>query len=396
MRGAFLPTRASKKSCFILMGTVILLYLITNNIIGIEMDAAISSFLYPALWIALIMIVMRLRKGQEKSKLIHRNTINLWAFNFGIIYVFVSILAGLFDGFGKSPYSHSIIGTLTNVLLVFPPLFAREFVRNYIVNNAKKNNTVIVVLVILLLTITGIPVNFYKGQNTFPKLVEFLARFLGPEFSKNLFATYITYLGGLLPSILYLSIIEAFHWFSPLLPDLKWITVAFIGILCPFFSLLFLQSIEEGLNKIKFRKKKDNPISWFIIITLSIGVIWFTVGVFPIYPSVIASGSMEPMIYTGDVILIQKIDGNEAQVGDVIQFQREDILVSHRVIDVKDPTYEKGKSYITKGDNNSSADGAEVLPETIKGKVVKVIPKIGWPTLLLKQDKDVSLEEIAF
>ena len=54
-------------------------------------------------------------------------------------------------------------------------------------------------------------------------------------FSHNLFATY---LGGSWTSIIYLGVIQGFHWFS-LLPALIWINTALIGILSPnFFYVL--------------------------------------------------------------------------------------------------------------------------------------------------------------
>jgi len=125
---------------------------------------------------------------------------------------------------------------------------------------------------------------------------------------------------------------------------------------------------------------------------VSIGIIWFSVGVFPIYPSVIATGSMEPMIKPGDVILIKKTD--DVKLNDVVQFKRDDILIAHRIIDIVED--DKGKSYRTKGDNNSAPDFELVKGEQIKGKVVKVVPKIGWPTLLVKSKKDVPLEKVEF
>src|SRR5690606_32721854 len=104
-------------------------------------------------------------------------------------------------------------------------------------------------------------------------------------------------LGGPVLSIIYLGIIQGFHWLSPILTDLKWITTALVGILCPVFFLISLQTIYLSHTKqLKKREQADeNPIGWAITSVLSIAIIWFAVGVFPIYPSVIATGSMEPM-----------------------------------------------------------------------------------------------------
>src|SRR5690606_35356850 len=121
---------------------------------------------------------------------------------------------------------------------------------------------------------------------------------------------------------------------------------------------------------------------------------WFTVGVFPIYPSVIATGSMEPMISPGDIILVKKIvnmDGiNALKEGDVIQFKRGEILISHRIVDVIENDKE-GLQFRTKGDNNSTVDTNLVRPQDIKGKVEYTIPKIGWLTLFIKSNQNINL-----
>jgi len=94
------------------------------------------------------------------------------------------------------------------------------------------------------------------------------------------------------------------------------------------------------------------------------------------------------------VIINKAVDRNNLNIGDIIQYKRDNILISHRIIEV---IYDDiGKGYITKGDNNSGRDTDIVRVEMIKGKIIKVIPKIGWPTLLIKKDKDTSLDEIEF
>jgi signal peptidase len=81
-------------------------------------------------------------------------------------------------------------------------------------------------------------------------------------------------------------------------------------------------------------------------------------------------------------------------VGDIIQFKRDNILISHRIIDILEDT--QGIGYKTKGDNNSGADTELVRPEKIKGEVIYTIPKIGWPTLLLKKKDDIPLKQVQF
>ncbi|MGI6685018.1 MAG: signal peptidase I [Bacillota bacterium] len=82
-------------------------------------------------------------------------------------------------------------------------------------------------------------------------------------------------------------------------------------------------------------------------------------------PFIVLSGSMEPEILAGDLIVTKEIIPENLQVGDVISFRvEEDIVVSHRVTEIQN---EGGLSFLTKGDANTGMDATEVLPESIEG-----------------------------
>lgn len=96
---------------------------------------------------------------------------------------------------------------------------------------------------------------------------------------------------------------------------------------------------------------------------------------------VIMSGSMEPTIMTRDAIVTKRIEDVNLKVGDIITYKSEDpyfygIMITHRVVGI---TEENGETkYITKGDNNATNDRLPVKADQIYGKVVMVIPKIGY------------------
>ncbi len=91
---------------------------------------------------------------------------------------------------------------------------------------------------------------------------------------------------------------------------------------------------------------------------------------------VVQSGSMEPAIKTGSVVITQP-QANYA-VGDVITYMRraDAISVTHRIESI---TSENGRTaYITKGDANNAADTAPVPANIVVGKVLFSIPFIGY------------------
>ena len=394
-----LQTEKNRTKIFILLISVLGIYALDNTLISSLVGNSLFIYvLKPLLWCGIALAVFFLPALRYKSKLRTRNFINSWSCIFAVIFICIQMLAGLVDGLGKSPYDHSVSGIALNIFSIGAVLAGREFFRSYIVNTMIKNEKYIVFLsVSLVMTVLAFPVQKYLDLEGTESIVKFFAQFFLTEFSKNFMATYLVFLAGPVSSLIFLGILESFHWLSPILPDLQWITAASVGILTPVFMFTMMQSMFEVESKQCHRRdvKKEGLASFIITILLSVGIVWFAVGVFPIYPSVIVTGSMEPMIYPGDVILVKKITRiEEVQIGDVIQFERDDIRISHRITEII--TKDGVPNYRTRGDNNNTADFQLVTPEQIRGEVIEVVPKVGWPTMVIKSNKDISLDELVF
>jgi len=89
----------------------------------------------------------------------------------------------------------------------------------------------------------------------------------------------------------------------------------------------------------------------------------------------VRSGSMEPTIMTGDVIFAKQL--NQYNKNDVVAFKDEgDRVITHRIVKIDESDGQL--TFITKGDANRSIDNGTILQENIIGKVVFVIPTIGF------------------
>ena len=85
---------------------------------------------------------------------------------------------------------------------------------------------------------------------------------------------------------------------------------------------------------------------------------------------VILSDSMKPAMDPGDVIFIKKINVDNLKAGDIITFQKEEFIATHRIIKFED------KSIITQGDNNNLADdplAKEMLLESIYLRYLRLV-----------------------
>lgn len=93
---------------------------------------------------------------------------------------------------------------------------------------------------------------------------------------------------------------------------------------------------------------------------------------------VVVSGSMEPAIQTGSIIVNKLIGKNTSyKKGDIISFQAGDKVVTHRITDIRTTNTET--MYQTKGDNNNAPDANYVLQQHIVGKYTGItIPKVGY------------------
>lgn len=96
---------------------------------------------------------------------------------------------------------------------------------------------------------------------------------------------------------------------------------------------------------------------------------------FGVGAAVVLSGSMEPELSTGDLILVA--ERNSYEVGDVVVYQDGRMAVTHRIVSISDD------EIITRGDANNTDDDPIKL-EQIKGEVIFAIPFVGHLVNMLK------------
>jgi signal peptidase I len=94
---------------------------------------------------------------------------------------------------------------------------------------------------------------------------------------------------------------------------------------------------------------------------------------------IVLSGSMTPLMLPGDVVIAKSVDPNELTVGDILTFRdpagKHNIYVTHRIIALKE---DKELIFKTKGDANNAEDDFNVTASKAVGKLVFVIPFVGY------------------
>lgn len=311
------------------------------------------------------------------------------------IYLALFFITGvLLKEIARSPYDLSPRGILINLGNILPLLVLREVSREYTLGVIKRygrwRRTAIVIL-ILYMILSGI------NYGRLSRITEPEALFISvvvdilPSITLHILLTLLVYYGGAGAGLCYQGLVEIFLHVFPLLPDLPWIAKSALGIAFPVFMAIIVKEMYAGLKR-KSKGVETKDTTFYAGVLLAVGFCWFCVGVFPVYPSIILTGSMEPDIRPGDVVLITKVkeekDIYQLAVGDVINFDQNGINITHRIIEV---IYDEAGniSFQTKGDNNQSPDQEPVNPNSINGIVENTVPKVGIPLLILKARSEV-------
>lgn len=102
-------------------------------------------------------------------------------------------------------------------------------------------------------------------------------------------------------------------------------------------------------------------------------------------PFIVLSGSMEPTILTGDIVLIKEAVPENISENDIITFrtgQDADTAVTHRVTEIR--VEDGATSFLTRGDANIGQDASEVTMDMLEGKYVGRIGGIGHFAIFLQ------------
>ena len=122
-------------------------------------------------------------------------------------------------------------------------------------------------------------------------------------------------------------------------------------------------------------------IMFLILVFIAVVAVLLVVSKFPVTGNIkfltVVSGSMEPTIKTGSVVMVKP--AQDYKVGDIITFgpyTKTQSPVTHRIYEIKE--VEGQQVYITKGDANNGPDSRETKERDIIGKVAVSVPFIGY------------------
>lgn len=376
---------------------LILVYgIIASLVLTTKLNFVYLYIINPVFYIV-IAIILRILIGKQinNSKITKKS--KEYAVIGALAYIIISLLLGLIVTFGKNPYSKTLLGVLTNIWIFGSVVISKEYIRYKLINNVyEKDKIKIAVLISIVYVIVDMNINRFVTENlTAIFVIKQIFVNIIPLIVKNILFSYIAIYADFRVSIIYQLIIDAYLWLSPILPNLNWMMDSILEISVPIVLLMYLQYIKtkNSIYKSKEDLLRSDPRNAIPIVIVIVLAMWFAVGVFPIKPVSIASGSMFPEIHVGDIALIKKCNANDIIVGDIIQYQMEGYTVIHRVIEKKQKNGEY--IFITKGDNNKSQDLNPVNEDQVIGKCIFKIRYLGYPAIwlhLIQEEEAVQVD----
>jgi signal peptidase len=340
----------------------------------------------PILWGLLAWAIVVLPRYRTAGGLRVKAAIIQLALMIGFFQVLLYVIGGLFSGFGRSPYSFTPKSILTNLVFVGSMLVGMEFSRAWLINRLGKKHTILaLVFVAVLYTLLSIPLARITGITLGLGFITYMNSTVLPALAENLLASFLALMGGPVAAIAYRGILQAFWWFCPILPNLSWAFMGLIGTVVPIVGLVLANSLRSRRRPGQARREREGSLAGWVVTTIvAVAIIWFAVGLFPVQPTTVISGSMRPTLDVGDVVIIAKVSAANIKPGDIIQFREaEGVTTVHRVVDIQES--EGQKAFITQGDANSEPDAKPVIPENVVGKAIFAIPKIGWAAIAVKE-----------
>jgi len=306
------------KNATILVVLLMLLYGILGTIKFIRENTFLYNYVInPVVWIGFVFALkLLIPKSYEKRKLKKEiiNYILIASFSYIIVY----IISGVFVTFGKNPYSTTLKGYIINLWIFMTVIVAKEIIRYLLINNVYERDKVLIACIIsavyvildVLITIT------FVSQFTTLIIIKVISQVLLPSIAKNVLFSYIVMYSDYHPAILYEFIINTYTWLAPILPNSPWIITVVIDSMIPIIVYIYIRytKIKNDLFKSREKLSRAEPRNIISLVVVVVFATWFALGIFPIAPIAIATGSMETELYVGDVAIIKKCNVNDIAV----------------------------------------------------------------------------------
>ena len=323
--------------------------------------------------------------GFEKNRKRYWKDIVLEIIIILISFFLIYYLSGIFIGFAKTKNYLTITSFKKFIFPIFIYIILKEYLRYQLIMKASEEKKLIYLICIFFIALENtVPFSIHPLSFN-QEMFLFLALTFIPSITENILCTYLSLNFGYMPGIVYLWITKLYFYILPLIPNPNEYIYSMVFFLLPVFVLFRIKSWQQKdrTNPIEREQQNKSGLIYYLpALIITIVLVYFVSGYFKYYAIAIASNSMSPCFYKGDVVIVDQKYKNLNQ-GDIIAFKYEGTVIVHRINQI---IKQKNEYYIyTKGDANHNPDNYKITKDMILGVVKCKIPYIGKPTVLLNE-----------
>ncbi len=373
-----------KNTKFIYMCELILLAYVILFTIFINYVSNDFKNIFTIIVLSFILIILLVFFGRKKDNNYLRGSSARIVITALMTFILVIYSLGIILGFNRSFFNSNIIILIKNILPIFLIIILTELIRYSVIRNSVKNKKIIIYFTILS-TILSVLLEINIGNlNTSEDKFIFLSTIIFPIIAEEALCSYMSYKISYLPSIIYKLVIKLYIYIVPIVPNLGDYIYSVLYIVLPFIIYVILNKMVIKYEKEKQQLKKVNRVIFTIPLLLFLVIIVLLIsGIFRYKMIAIMSNSMSPTYRRGDAIIYNKVDTSELRVDDILAFQKDGVVVTHRIVKV----WKQGDTYYytTKGDNNNTEDSFKPREENVLGRVEYIFKYIGYPTVIINE-----------
>lgn len=303
----------------------------------------------------------------------------------GLLYFVFYYVSALVFGFTKTGYGLKLGIILEFIVPIAVIIVSVELIRHVLCVQEDKLGPVFAFFISLcsdLVICATIP-----AMTNMATFMEMIGLALFPGITGNLLYNYITKRYGYMPNILYKALTLWAFYLIPYGSAISNSLLGFFDVVLPIVIYFFIDALYEkkrryALGNISVARKIFSGVLTVTVVAIMLGTVMLVSNHFKYGAYVIATPSMTGELNQGDVAIYELIDDEPVVEGQVIVFEKDGIVIIHRVVDIQ--TINGVTRYYTKGDANEDMDAGYIHRSAIIGSVKLRAPYLGFPTIWLR------------
>lgn len=294
-------------------------------------------------------------------------------------------LSGLMMTYQRNVLFGDILLVLQNLAVFGVAAAAFEYIRSVTMMLAGRRNAVwFGAIVAIVYTLALLDVAAVAWTDMPSEIIKQTMELVVPALSTSFLMTYLVVTSGLRVAVSLRLALVASTILLPIIPRYDWYMTGVSTLLLAVGVVVALNHVTtvHGPERQVRHRRSLHKLSDITGLLVLVAIVTFMTGVFSYRPLAVMSDSMRPTFARGAMVVVQERTV-DMQVGDIIQYQRQDRMIIHRVVGIDEASEgAAARTIYTKGDNSPSVD-PPVYDDQIRGIVRASVPYIGYPTVWL-------------